>query len=319
MVEVGRKVGDLLGQLGSSAEVLEKSLGSLSKTSLARLQNLKLAYGSAALESNKFAKTTADGRANIPPFCHNPNPANAMKERAAFLGGTYAQEPEHERSKNTDPLPGLMNAKTRRRTELSMLVQSEESVRNRFEKIAGGQVVPDGRVDGTISMMTPQVRGARESIARESGASGMATSALTSGGAGPVGNKPNVYALLMAMDQAVLDEAQRMRPGADQFWELDVGVGSLSDEEETQYRLGMNDEDEEGESSSALMSRRGMDAGLGTKDLLNAQDQGGESVDTGTLRLKRLNDKREQMYDLYNKMNDKYNQSAKAAIDNLRA
>jgi hypothetical protein len=309
MVEVGRKVGDLLGQLGSaSAEVLEKSLGSLSKTSLARLQNLKLAYGTAALEANKFGKVTADGRANIPPPGFNPHPTQAMKERAVFLGATYAQEPEIERARSTDPLPGLMNAKTKRRTELSMLVQQEASVRSRFEKIAGGQVVTNGRVDGTISMMTPQVAGV---------SGGMATSALTGGG-GPAGGKPNVYAMLMAMDQAVLDEAQRMRPGASQFWELDVGVGSLS-EEESQYQLGRDDEDEEGESSSALMAKRAMDAGLGVKDLLQPKDQGGESVDTGTLRLKRLNDKREQMYDLYNKMNDKYNQSAKAAIDNMRA
>ena len=327
MVDMGRKVGDLFGQLGVPAEVLEGRLKEIANKSLARLQNLKTAYGAAALEANKFGKGLADGRANIPPFAWNPLPKNAKTEREAFLRATYFEPPPEQKSPNSNPFPGLLNARTKRRTELAILLNSEPSVRTAFEKIAGGHVVCDGRMDGKISMVDA---GSAASSANASG-TGVSTGALTGGGYGNLGNfggygnaplsqNQNLYNLLMAMDQAVMDEAQKLRPGASQFWELDVGVGSLlSDDPSASSKFG-REEDEESDDPEAgdfpHMSRSGL---AGVTDQLNPQTAGGESVDTGTLRLKRILDKRDQMYDIVNKVYEKFNAAANQAIGNLRS
>lgn len=319
-----RKVGDLFGQLGVNAEVLQGRLGEIAKTSLKRLENLKTAYGTAALEANKFGKGVTDGRANIPPFLWNPQPAKAKTDREAFLSGTYFQDPGTAGSTSSDPFPGLMNAKTKRRTELAMLVQGEESVRSRFEKIAGGSVVLDGRMDGKISMLdaaTAKQLAAQQAASEKSGVS---VGALTSGGGGGYGNGPlsqnsNLTNLLMSMDAAVMEEARNMAPGAsqNQFWELDVGVGSLlsGDDDSASSQFGREEDEEQEENAFPSMRRSAI---VGPHAELAPQSQGGESVDTGTLRLKRLLDKRDQMYDIVNKVYEKFNSAANAAINNLK-
>src|SRR5262245_58166721 len=125
MVDAGRKVGDLLGQLGISAEVLSSRLDELGRASLARLQKLKLAYGAAALEGNRFGKAIADGRVNLPPFLWNPAPQTARTERVPFLGATYSALAPSGLGLTLDPFPGLLNPRTLRKTELSILIQSE--------------------------------------------------------------------------------------------------------------------------------------------------------------------------------------------------
>ncbi len=81
-----------------------------------------------------------------------------------------------------------------------------------------------------------------------------------------------------------------------------------------------DDSDEESDSLSlaSVNGQSGRPLGLGAAESLPAAAAGDGSVDEGTLRLKRLMDKREQMYDIYNKMYDKYNQAARTAVDAIR-
>ena len=46
--------------------------------------------------------------------------------------------------------------------------------------------------------------------------------------------------------------------------------------------------------------------------------ESGKSIDVETMKLKRLIDKRSQMFDMLRQIIDKYNQTAKGIIDSMR-
>lgn len=311
----------MLGRLGGTGAVLDQQLAGLSKAPLAALKQLKVAYGAALVEANKYAKTIADARTNLPPFGTNPLPKAARLALAATLQQTYFEAPKTEHPSASDPLRALLDAKKSRGAKLCHLLQTNASVRAKFEKIAGGVVALDGRVDGTVSMRP----------AGPKGATAVATSAMTTSGMPSSPSRDQVYQYLSAMDAAVMKAAAEVQAAQAQqngTYDTDssafdtgafssLGKGSLlgkpldsSDEE--------SEEDEDGESPVKMQSLA-MDASTGLGEKLNTAQMGNNSVDTSTLQLKRLMDKRDQMYELYRQTVDKYGQSATKAIDAMRA
>lgn len=295
----------MLGRLGVSAEVVDRRL--LSRVPLRTLQNLGVAYGAALAEANKFSKDVSDGRIEIPPFGYNSPPRDALRQLRKTVGRTYWRAPGEPRHPTHGALmQGLMNPRTSRGVKLGRLLHGSEAVRRTFEKTAGAKVVLDGRNDGKVSLRVPQA--------------GVTTSAMTGAPVGPP-SRERINELLAAMDAAVLEQAQKLRPGNSGGTFTELGKGNLLGPSLTSSSEG---EDEEGgtQSTASALDGLGYTPGgvpIGPGNPINQPDARIESVDVGTLHLKRLMDKRDQMYDLFRQVNDKHNQSANTAVNNLKA
>ncbi|MCK6548963.1 hypothetical protein L6R52_24170 [Myxococcota bacterium] len=313
----------MLGRLGGTGAVLDQQLAGLSKAPLAALKQLKVAYGAALVEANKYAKTIADARTNLPPFGSNPTPKAARLALASTLGQTYFEAPKTEHPSASDPLRALLDPKRSKGAKLCRLLQTNASVRAKFEKIAGGVVALDGRGDGTVSMLP----------APKKGTTAVATSAMTaSGGLPSAPSRDQVYEYLSAMDAAVMKAAAEVQAAqAQQNGTYDTATGSVDTGAFSSLGKGSllgkpldgSDEDESSEDEdnehSVKMQSLALDASTGLGEKLNTVQMGNNSVDASTLQLKRLMDKRDQMYELYRQTVDKYGQSATKAIDAMRA
>jgi hypothetical protein len=351
MSEVATKVNDLLGRLGVSPETFDRGLGSLARAPIAALRDLRVAYSKALVEANKFATGTIDARVNLPPFCFNPPPQDALSSLRGFLSATYFQPPEtkHETAEQIDR---VFNLRTRRAAILQRLLNENTHVRAAFERIAGGLVIPDGRMDGTIAM---QERSKREKAGAPSAVStgamtgsSSSTQAIVVNGSSsvpPPTSPPspppgNLNALLAAMDAAVMKAAQAIRPGYGSYEASKGSLGSLIDGPfpsaggGSSYGLDGGDEDsqdgeegsgDDGSSSSTSSTSAsgaltaGPPAPISQLPEANAgRGKSSDSVDVGTLQLQRILTKRDQMYDLVRQVFDKYNSNAMAAINNLK-
>lgn len=303
MIESGRRVGDLLQKLGLPAEAMNARLGDVLRKSGGSIERLRLGFGRAA-EPNKFTHGFVDARVEIPPAGYVPPPSTFRARKGAEFEKTYGSAPRSIAAKSSTSFLALLDPKRMQAAKLTRLVQINARVRETFEKVAGGQVLLDGRCDGKLSMV-------------ESGGTNVKTSAMSA----PPG-KETIYKLFMYLDAEVLKQAQAMRPGLGQSPDLDMGYGSAASAGSTSSRYRSDDEDEEDAEDRGQvlgLSSRPLYPSVDTLDLLHAKEANTTSVDEATLRLKRLSDKREHMYDVYRQAMDKYNQSARAAVDNLKA
>jgi hypothetical protein len=307
MARVSAQVGELFGQLGASPEVVAQQVGRLDRKPLASLERLGLAYGQAAVAGNKFAqRATLDARVDLPPFGSNPAPGAAAAALAPYVSGAYAPgEPQVSLHRTSGELKALLDPRQTRGARLVRLVQSDARVRAQVERLMGEAVLADGRSDARLSV----VRGG----ARASQGSAVGVSALTSSGAqGGMPTPPSsgsVYDLFMAMDQAVMDEAARVGLGTTSGY---GGPQGFLDLPPIAYEStgGYGSEDDGfGASGMSGAGLGGGPFGPGRKDA---------STDEAVLRVKRMLDRREQMYNIYRSTFDKYNEAAKASIDAMR-
>lgn len=311
MIETNR-AGDLLGRLGVSAEILNRPLDQLSKAPLSMLRELRTAYAAgASVEANKFGRNVTDARVDFPPFGQNPEPKVAFQQLKASVGKTYYRPTIARHESAGSIYAQLLDPETQRSAKLARLLDKSPAVRSAFGKIAGAAVVRDGRMDGTVSLRTQEV--------------GVSTSALTAtttrAAARPRGTIPNnIYEMLNAMDQAVLEQAQSLRPG--QGSAVELGKGSLLGELISGgLKSREDDDDSDDDDENRDRSQGSLALGLegGGKPVQGFDIAGPtESIDVGTLALKRLMDKRDQMYEIVRQTNDKFNQAAKTAIDAMR-
>lgn len=306
MARISARVSDLFGQLGTSPEVVEQQLQRLDRSSLAALERLRVGYGHAARVENRFGRDVSDARADLPPFGHYPPPSQILGSVRPFVGPSYSGGPESsEHASAGQPLRALLEPRRQRAAKLVRLVHTEPRVRTAVERALGEPVVTDGRTDGRLSVARQQRASQRQAVGTN--VSALRThSAPPSGSAGSSGmprppGAADIIDLFLAMDQAILDQAKKLGSHATSSGVINgmdlFPVPDLSGSGSTGGTFGMS-------GASGSTSGSGVD---------------GNSVDEGVLLLKRMIDKREQMYNLYRSTFDKYNESAKAAIDAMRA
>ena len=287
MVALGNRVSEQLARLGIPAEQVGAQLGSLSPAKLAALSSdLNVAFGAQALATNKFAGDVQDSRWNIASALSNPTPRESLRDRGVFARGTYyqARTPRHPSARS--PFEGLLGKYTKTGTIMARKLHMDAAARQSFEKQSALTVVRDGRADGAVSV-----------------------SAMTSSGPASSGGTPqSFWDMFNAMDQAVLAEAARLGSAASAGAELYGSTGGVGSSGAPSGYLGglSSGQDAYFGSSSTYLN--------GTSD---SDSQG--STDEQVLVVKRMMDKRNQMYDLFKSVLDKHNESAKTAIGNMRA
>ena len=288
MVALGNRVSEQLSRLGIPAEMMGAQLGNLSAAKLAALSSdLQVSFGQASLSTNKFMGGIQDARWNIAPPLHNPTPRESAKERGGYVRGSYFKARAQRHGSSRDPFPGLLNKFTKTGVIMSRKLTRDRVARQAFEKQAALTIVPDGRTDGAVSV---------------------STHAMTSGSAPSSGGVPqNAWDLFAAMDEAVMAEAAKLGSiavaGAD-IYGSSAYLDQTSGRSPAGYMGGMGDNTFSGSS-------------FVTDDSQNASTTG--STDEQVLVIKRMMDKRNQMYDLFKNVLDKHNESAKTAINNMRA
>lgn len=292
MVALGNRVSEQLSRLGIPAEMMGAQLGNLSPAKLAALSNdLRVSFGAAALAGNKFMGETQDARWNIAPALYNPTPKESARDRGAYIRPSYyrARAPRHETAR--DPFPGLLNKYTKRGVIMSRMLHRDPVAKKAFERQAGLQIIPDGRTDGAVSVAV--------SAMNAGGSSG-----VPSGGGVPA----SFWDLFMQMDQSVMAEAARLgniaTAGADIYGTTAYATGGNPGG----YYGGM------GGSGAG-----GTDGYFASGGFSPTGENSVGSTDEQVLVIKRMMDKRNQMYDLFKNVLDKHNESAKTAIGNMRA
>ena len=145
--------GKLLGALGQSANVIGNQVGNLSGRSVKNLKALGTAYAVPAATLGKF-EAAADRASDMSPFGHNPPPQEALENLRPFLNGTYFVETIQAHPSARSPFPALLNRHTRRGQVLAMAIRKRDDARFAVERSAVGQVLRDGRNDGTITIRT---------------------------------------------------------------------------------------------------------------------------------------------------------------------
>lgn len=291
MVALGNRVSEQLSRLGVPAELVGAQLGNLSPAKLAALGNdLQVAFGQAALVGNKFLGDTQDARWNIPQAFVNPTPRESARDRGVYVRRAYFRQRVARHPSARDPFPALLDKYSKQGVVMSRFLSRDPVARKRFEKQAALTVVPDGRADGAVSVH-----------------------AMTSGGdraAASSGGVPqSFWDMFMQMDQAVMAEATRIgntaTAGADIYGSSGSAAATAA-AGPAGYFGGMGGIGEGYFSSgSTSLTARGEDGSPG-------------STDEQVLVLKRMMDKRNQMYDLFKSVLDKHNESAKTAINNMR-
>ncbi len=317
MSRVSANVTELFGRLGTSSEEVQAQLGRLDRKPLAALERLGVAFGSAALVANKYARVQTDARIDLPPFGSNPTPRAAAAALEPFVGGSYASSaPAFELHRTRqDPVRALFDPRQQRGAKLVRLVQTNERVRTLVERAMNERIVVDGRTDARLTVL----RGGAQAAQRSQGSSGVNTSALTaSGGGGGMPTPPSAsdfYGLFMAMDQAVMEEAHRIGVGTSSGY----SAKSFLDFPPIDYESETTESMRDGGGAASGMFGMGMGMGTGMVGPGNAPEKLSGSTDEAVLRLKRMLDKREQMYNIWRSTFDKYSEAAKASIDAMRA
>ena len=292
MVQLGNAVNEQLRRLGIPAEALGAQLSHVSTGRLAALsERLDLGFGEIRVGDNKYFGEIQDGRWNIPQAMSNPDPRASQKLRGEYSSQLYYQSQASLHSSSDDPLAGLFNRHTRKGATMARGLNQDATLRQRFERLAALQVVPDQRSDGAVSVAAM-------------------TSPGSSSGSVPGAVPQTFWDLFMQMDQSVMQEATRigniMTAGADIYgWsptESSSAVSAFSTDGtfygggDSFFSNGTNQSDQVGETGS---------------------DLGGN--DELTLVIKRMMDKRNQMYDVFKNVLDKHNESARTAIGNLKS
>lgn len=291
MVALGNRVSEQLQRLGVPADQLGAQLGNLSSAKLAKLSgNLQVAFGQAALVGNKFLGDTQDTRWNIPQAFTNPTPRASAKDRGVYVRGTYFRQRASRHESARDPFPALLDKYSKQGVVMSRFLSQSAVARKRFEKQAALTVVPDGRADGAVSVHAM-------------------TSSSSSSSAGGV--PQSAWDMFMQMDQAVMAEATKLgniaMAGADIYGSTAYATSQASGQSLPAGYFGGMGADGEGYFSGGSFAGTGE---TGTEST--------GSTDEQVLVIKRMMDKRNQMYDLFKNVLDKHNESAKTAINNMR-
>lgn len=288
MVPLGSQVTEQLNRLGIAPEVLQGRLGQLQRAPVHALSNLSAAYAQASSVpgAGKFGLDVSDERVGIAPAWSNPAPSEALRTRARFIHRTYHRErvPAH-------PSARALSALTGRRRRGALMVRRlhrDPVVRQAFEKSTALQVVRDGRMDGTVSVAAMSA--------------GRSATPLV-----PGGGSNNLYSFLGAMDAAIIEQSKKLGVYASSDPDVFFGDGRDLDlyGKGTQYGV-------------PSPSTTGV---FGMSDRNPAPATGDQSMgmDTRVMQLKRMMDKRNQMYDIVRTVFDKYNEAARTSIGNMKA
>ena len=308
MVPLGSQVTEQLNQLGISPELLQSKLDQLQRTPLQALTNLSAAYAQAAwapgagTAATKFGPEINDARVGLAPPWSNLDPMDALGTRARFIFKTYHRNrvPAHA---SAGGLEGLMG-RTRNGAMMVRRLHRDPVLRQAFERSTALDVVRDGRTDGTVSVAA------------------MSASART-GTTGPVPATLNDF--LASMDTAILDYAKTLGVYSSTQPEVFFGEGrdlemipGLNEGKGGQFGESPSTSGVFGYGSGGAVTGSGGPFGAGGAPAPENGDQA-DGIDTRILQLKRMMDKRSQMYDLVRSVFDKYDESARTAISNMRA
>lgn len=307
---VGNVINNWVQKLGEPAQVIGERVGELDRAPLQALKSLSVAYSHAAMATNKFGRTSLDSRVDIPPFGLNPDPSAAMASLRPTVGGTYynPDKPDiHPSANNIFKL--LMSRRRQNAARLVRLIQTNDAARGAFEGTAGGRVVNNQRGDGVIDVQRASARGMNSG---QTGGAGPATGSNVSA--------MNVYDIMAAMDQAIEDQAAALGTYASSHGSAGKGsMGMLGPFGMQGYLAGTDGWAALGLGEQGALGTLGGSSGTfggggGVPGLT-----GNNSLDTQTLKLKRMIDKRDQMINLYNQVINKNNETAKTIIGNLRS
>lgn len=307
MITFGNKVTEQLTRLGVPIDQLGAQLSGLTDPApLLALGELSVGYGQAALSQNRFSRELRDGRVDVQEAWANLPPSEAKAQRARFIAPAYAASAGAQAAiaGDTQAVRAALRPDRQAGLGAARALERDGVLRAAFEKKSALSVQLDGRGDGVISVAPAR---------RRTTASAMS--------AGP--DMSGIYAALARMDAAVSSQAAKIghMNAADQATGTTNGQGAKgagSAKGKTQasvwadtdvaglpyYRAG-GSEDLFRETTST--GRQQYSQGSGT------------SIDVQTMELKRMIDKRTQMYNLISQILSKYNQAAKNAVNNMKA
>ncbi len=299
MVPLGSHVTEKLDQLGISPEVLGDRLGRLQRAPINALTHLSAAYAQAAApRSDRFSAEVHDERVGIAPAWTNPPPSEAMADRGRYIHRTYHRQrvPLHPTARTLDGLDGPR----RRGTAMVRRLHRDPILRRSFEHATALQVVRDGRLDGTVSVSAMTASGRSETP--------LASPALSG----------NLYDFLGAMDSAILEYAKKLGVYSSSSPDAFFGEG----DDLLLYGKGQSYGVPSPSTTGVFgMSRPGAQHQNHQGSEFPAPETGDQAqgVDTHVMQLKRMMDKRSQMYDIVRTVFDKYHQAASTAIGNMKA
>lgn len=308
MAHLGTRITEQMTRLGFPVERLGQELAELSKTlPPALLEQLSVGYGQAALAKNRFSKDLEDARVNLPKAFFNPSPADLPKLRRLAVAPSYTalagSQPELDPNLELDALLKAGSGAVR----MMRALEQDAVLREAFEKKAGFAVQLDGRRDGRLSAASA---GSKSFTPKSTPASASVTKshAMT---AAP--GRPAIEEALMAMDAMITQEARRV--GAhQQAAGGQAGQGGAGIDPDL---AGLPFYGTAGQ-LDPVFAPGGLGGGeVGATGATAAAGDG--SVDIRMMRLKRMMDKRNQMYDAVRAIFDKWNEATKNAINNMRA
>ncbi len=299
MVPLGSQVTEQLNKLGVSPELLQSNLDQLRRAPLPALSNLSAAYAQAAWApgagtvATKFGPEVNDARVGLAPPWSNLEPTQALGSRARYIFKTYHRDrvPMHPTAKSLDGMVG----QSRNGALMVRRLHRDPVLRQAFEHTTALNVVRDGRMDGTVSVAAM-------------------TGYRPTGPSAPVPTTLNDF--LAAMDTAILDYSKTLGVYSSSQPEVFFGEGKDLDMVGKGGQLG---------SSPSTSGVFGLTGGTGSAGAVTGSlpppENGDQAlgIDTRIMQLKRMMDKRSQMYDLVRSVFDKYNEAAKTAINNMRA
>lgn len=307
MVVLGKQVREQFGQLGVPPELLGRRLEQLPSQRLAQLATLHAEAPAAQL----FPRG-ADRASAMPKAFSNLAPSRAQAAYAPFVERTYGDGGPAAHASGKRPLRYLLHPKRSRAARMTMALARRDDLRDRVGRSVSAQIVGDGRTDGVITI-------ARPSRAQGSSSAASSSSALPS--PPPAASTGTIWDIMMAMDQAILQEAARLGLGQGSgtggtagYLEA-MGLWSLSSTED-------DDTDWLGASASPASASPTTGAtaqGMSTSPTgTDGPESENSSLDVDVMRLKRMIDKKTQMMELYSQTLSKYNQSANTIIGNMK-
>lgn len=253
-----------------------------------------------AFRGNLMTGEALDARKDLPPQGYNPPPKEARMKRRATIGKTYARPAVTRHPSAKDPFTRLRQPETRQTAMMQRLVNTNEAVRNAFERAVGAKLIRDGRTDGVFTLAeTPPAQ------------IGVATGAMTSGV-----SQQSFYDMLAAMDAAVMRQAEELAA-----LQAQKGGGGTSGDLSGSFLgmpfgpgLGMLDAWGGEDQSSGLGASLG---GLAS-NVAGETSGPGASVDVATQKVSLAVQRMNQMYSLIGSMYSKYNESGAQAVNNIK-
>ncbi|MFO0728203.1 MAG: hypothetical protein U1E65_30760 [Myxococcota bacterium] len=285
----------------------------------------------AGLKGNALTGLTLDARPDLPPFLYNPKPKEMMARRKSRLAKTYAPPRELRHPTAGAELKRLMDPKTSAVAKLQRLVNTNPVVRAAFERKVVAKVVPDGRSDGTISVLPPT-----------GGNTAVATGAMSMGGqTSGSSSSPSrdFYEMLAKLERDVMNQVQKTAATATSStgaWSsASVGpsmpIGSAMESSLSEAPTGISSDDSDDEdggswssptADSTSTAASGMTAIAPGAPALpsntNSSNAGNASTDIEAQKVQMLIQRLNQMYSLISGMFSKYNQAATASINSLK-